>query len=232
MLIDSHAHINFKEYESELKDVIQRSFDNQTWIINVGSNYETSQKAIAIAEDFGKGIWAVIGCHPIHLVKDITEKASFEGQEHSFFTPKEKFDYDKYLNLAQSSDSVVGIGETGLDLFRMADEKYSIDEIKKIQVDVFKQFIKIAKTLDLPLVLHCRGEEDKPYEVYDIILDVLRKEKCNKGVIHCYGGNTSQARKFLDLGFYLCLPSLHRSYLLGLVLMIHVQEYILRQSFS
>ena len=208
MLIDSHAHINFKEYEGELEDVIQRSFDNKTWIINVGSNYETSQKAVEIAEKFGLGIWAVIGCHPIHLVKDITEKASFKGEEHSFFTPKEKFDYQKYLELAKSSDKVVGIGETGFDLFRMADAKYSIKEIKKIQTDVFKQFIKMAKELDLPLVLHCRGEEDDPYGVYDLMLDVLKSESRNlkaeiRGVIHCFGGNLTQAKKFIDLGFYI-----------------------------
>ncbi|MBD3359934.1 MAG: hydrolase TatD [Candidatus Buchananbacteria bacterium] len=212
MLIDSHAHINFHEYAAELNDVVQRSFDNKTWIINVGSNYETSQKTIDIAKKFGKGIWAVIGCHPIHLVKDVTEKASFGGEEHSFFTPKEKFsarggsalggDYDKYLNLAQSSDTVVGIGETGLDFFRMADEEYTMDKIKEIQINVFKQFIQLAKRLDLPLVLHCRGEESDPYGAYDLILDILEKEDYHKGVIHCYGGNKTQARKFLNLGFY------------------------------
>ncbi len=213
MLIDSHAHINFQGYAAELNNVVQRSFDNKTWIINVGSNYETSQKAIDIAQNFGKGIWAVIGCHPIHLIKDVTEKASFGGEEYSFFTPKEKFsarggsasggDYDKYLNLAQSSDRVVGIGETGLDLFRMADENYSIEQIKEIQLAVFKQFIKLAKKLDLPLVLHCRGEEKDPYGAYDLLLDTLEAENYHKGVIHCYGGNKTQARKFLDLGFYI-----------------------------
>jgi TatD DNase family protein len=203
MLIDSHAHINFQGYAAELNDVVQRSFDNKTWIINVGSNYETSQKAIDIAKNFGKGIWAVIGCHPIHLVKDVTEKASFGGEEHSFFTPKEEFNYNKYLNLAQSSDRVVGIGETGLDLFRISDENYSIEKIKEIQLDIFKQFIKLAKQLDLPLVLHCRGEEKDPYGAYDLLLDTLETEDYHKGVIHCYGGTKTQARKFLDLGFYL-----------------------------
>ncbi len=205
MFIDSHAHMNFKEYEGELEDVIQRSFNNGTWIINIGSNYETSKKAIKIAENFDLGIWAVIGCHPVHLVKDITEKAIFGGEEHSFFTPKEKFNYQKYSELAKSSDKVVGIGETGFDFFRMADAKHSMEEIKKIQTDVFKQFIKIARELNLPLVLHCRGEEDKPYEVYDLMLEVLSSELSPKpnGVIHCFGGNLEQAKKFIDLGFYI-----------------------------
>ena len=117
MVIDSHAHINFKEYEAELDDVIQRSLDNKIWIINVGSNYQSSQKAIEIAKKFGLGVWAAVGLHPIHLIKDIEEKTEFEGQETSFFTPKEVFDYNKYYELAKSSNKVIGLGETGLDFF-------------------------------------------------------------------------------------------------------------------
>src|SRR4030042_1726752 len=158
MLIDSHAHINFKEYDAELNDVIQRSLDNKTWMINVGSNYESSQKAIEIAEKFGLGVWAAIGLHPIHLIKDIEEKTEFAGQETSFFTHKEKFsakggsasggDYKKYYELAKSSKKVVGLGETGLDFFRLADDKHPIAKVKEMQMNVFREFIKLAKETD------------------------------------------------------------------------------------
>lgn len=203
MLIDSHAHINFEEYENDLKKVIQRSLDDKTWIINVSSNFETSQKAISIANDYGLGVWAVIGCHPIHLIKDFEEKVVFDKKEHSFITPKEIFDYDKYYNLAKSSDKVIGIGETGLDFFRLADKEFPIKKIKQIQTEIFKQFIKLAKELNLPLVLHCRGEEKDAYGAYDIMLDILTQEQYFKGVIHCYGGNLDQAKRFIDLGFYI-----------------------------
>jgi len=220
MLIDSHAHINFKEYDAELNDVIQRSLDNKTWIINVGSNYESSQKAIEIAEKFGLGVWAAIGLHPIHLIKDIEEKTEFEGQETSFFTPKERFDYQKYLDLAKSSDKVVGLGETGLDFFRLADEKHSVEKIKEMQINVFREFIKLAKETDLPLILHCRGEEADPLAAYDLMLEILSSElramglelKAQgpkpKGVIHCFGGKLEYARKFIDLGFYIGLTGI------------------------
>jgi len=209
MLIDSHAHINFKEYEAELNDVIQRSLDNKTWLINVGSNYESSQKAIEIAKKFGLGVWAAVGLHPIHLIKDIEEKTEFAGQETSFFTPKEKFDYDKYYQLVKSSDRVVGLGETGLDFFRLADEKHPLAKVKEIQINVFREFIKLAKEIDLPLILHCRGEEKDPLVAYDTMLDVLRLEIGDwrlgkgKGVIHCFGGTLDHALKFIDLGFYI-----------------------------
>jgi TatD DNase family protein len=219
MLIDSHAHINFKEYEAELDDVIQRSLDNKIWIINVGSNYQSSQKAIEIAKKFGLGVWAAVGLHPIHLIKDIEEKTEFAGQETSFFTPKEKFsarggsasggDYQKYLELAKSSDKIVGLGETGLDFFRLADEKHPLAKVKETQINVFREFIKLAKETDLPLILHCRGEEKDPLVAYDTMLEVLELEigdwrlEGNRGVIHCFGGTLNHALKFIDLGFYI-----------------------------
>ena len=228
MIIDSHAHINFKEYDAELDDVIQRSLDNQTWLINVGSNYESSQKAIEIAKKYGLGVWAAVGLHPIHLIKDIEEKTEFEGKEISFFTPREKFsarggsasggDYNKYLALAKSSDNVVGLGETGLDFFRLADAKHPIAKIKEMQINVFKEFIKLAKETDLPLILHCRGEEKDPLAAYDLMLEILNSElnqlgsadgstkltmTASPGVIHCFGGTLTHALKFIDLGFYI-----------------------------
>jgi TatD DNase family protein len=208
MLIDSHAHINFQEYASELADVIARSLDDKTWIINVGSNYETSQKAVEIANKYKLGVWAVVGCHPIDLSKDFEEKLAFGGKEGIYSYKKEIFDYDKYYDLAIKNPKVKAIGEVGLDFYRLADSKHSLEKVRKIQTDVFRQFIKLGQELDLPLVLHCRGEENDPYGAYDEMLEILKSEVRSlksevKGVIHCYGGNLEQARKFLDLGFYI-----------------------------
>jgi TatD DNase family protein len=180
MIIDSHAHLNFREYENELEDVIKRSFASDTQIITIGSNYESSLKAVEIANKY-KGIWSVIGCHPDDL-------------------SKENVDMDYYKELVKSSSQVVGIGEVGLDFYRLAKD---IDVVKDLQIKAFKQFIELANELDLPLVLHCRGEEDEPSGAYDLMLDILKDENAQKGVIHCYGGNLEQAKKFIDLGFYI-----------------------------
>ncbi|MFA5188858.1 MAG: TatD family hydrolase [Patescibacteria group bacterium] len=209
MLIDSHAHINFKEYDAELNEVIQRSLDNKTWLINVGSNYESSQKAVEIANKFGLGVWAAVGVHPIHLIKDIEERSEFDGKETVFFTPREKFNYNKYLELAKSSDRVVGLGETGLDFFRLADSKHPLTEVKEMQINIFREFINLAKETDLPLILHCRGEEKDPYGAYNTMLEVLElvlgdwRSDGKRGVVHCFGGTLDQALKFIDLGFYI-----------------------------
>lgn len=189
MLIDSHAHITFKEYEKDLGDVIKRSLDFNTQIINASNNYDTSVQAIELSEKH-ESMWAVIGCHP----DDLSE---------------EKIDFDKYIQLAKSSKKVVGIGEVGLDYYRL--DKGS-DEIKLKQKEVFKQFIELANELNLPLVLHCRGTKSDPYGAYDEMLEILTgladgltklTMTASPGVIHCYGGNLEQAKKFLDLGFYI-----------------------------
>lgn len=208
MLIDSHCHVNFNEYAEDLDKVIRRALKNNTWLINVGSNFETSRKSIEIAKNYEKGVYATVGLHPIHLVKDIAETAVFDKKEYSFKTKQEDFDYEKFENLAASSDKVVGIGEVGLDFFRLEDKKHSIKEIKKIQQEAFVKAIKLSKELKLPLVLHARGEADNPFEVYDMMADILKKsalggENSSNGVLHCYGGTLEQVKKFLDLGLYI-----------------------------
>lgn len=183
MLIDSHAHLTFKDFESDQEDVIKRTLASDTQIINASNNLETSAMAIELAEKH-EGIWALVGCHPDDLEAD--------------------FEITEYKQLAQSSKKVVGIGEVGLDYYRL---EQGSDQIILKQKEVFKQFINLAQELDLPLVLHCRGTKDDPFGAYDEMLDILKSEVRRmkyeaRGVIHCYGGNLEQVKKFLDLGFY------------------------------
>ena len=189
MLIDTHAHITFREYDKDAEDVIRRALFSDTYVINASSNYKTSLAAVKLAKKYDKGIWAMIGCHPDDLVQ-------------------EDFDHDKYFKLAKSSSKVVAIGEVGLDFFRLPEDKKLAEQVKEKQISVFKQFLKLANELDLPLVLHCRGEANDPYGAYDLMLEILDQQQTTnnqqlKGVIHCFGGNLEQAKKFLDLGFYI-----------------------------
>ncbi|HDQ22749.1 MAG TPA: TatD family deoxyribonuclease [Candidatus Uhrbacteria bacterium] len=188
MLIDSHAHITFAEYSDDLEDVIKRSFASNTQIINASNNYETSVQAVELAEKYD-GMWALVGCHPDDLRSDL--------------------DIEKYKRLAQSSNKVIGIGEVGLDYYRLGE---NADQIMRKQKEVFELFIKLALDLNLPLVLHCRGTKDDSYGAYDEMLEILTGSAdgstklamtASPGVIHCYGGNLEQAKKFLDLGFYI-----------------------------
>lgn len=209
MLIDSHCHVNFNAYKEDGEEVIKKTLANDIWLINIGSQDSTSTRSIRIAEQYPQGVYAVVGLHPIHLVQDVTETASFEGETYEFTTRKEEFDKAKYRQLAQSSEKVVGLGETGLDYWYFDEfSETQIDEAKKIQRQVFEEFIDLSAELSLPLVIHCRGTKDNLYGAYDdayeILLSAQKKyDKPLMGVIHCFTGTAEQAKKFLGLGFYI-----------------------------
>ena len=89
MLIDTHAHLNFNAYKEDADGVIRRSLENDVWMINVGSQYETSKKATEIAENYSKGVYAAVGLHPIHLAEGIF-KVKLDTEEQAFRTKNEK----------------------------------------------------------------------------------------------------------------------------------------------
>ena len=168
MLIDTHAHLNFNDFRNDFDKVIKRSLAEDIWMINVGSKYETSKKAVEIAEKYN-GVFAAIGLHPIHA-------------------EDESFDEEKYKELSRS-DKVVAIGEIGLDYFK----DYGL--FKEKQKEVFLKQLDFAKELDLSVIIHCRmAHED--------LLDILKSHQI-PGVIHCFTGNWQQAKKYMDMGFYL-----------------------------
>ena len=87
--------------------------------------------------------------------------------------------------------NIYAIGEIGMDLYW---DKTTL----AIQQDAFKQQIAWAKELDLPIVIHCR-------EAFDETFDVLEEMKDDKlrGIFHCFTGNLVQAKRAIDLNFYL-----------------------------
>ena len=134
MLIDTHAHLNFNAYKEDSFEVLRRSLDNGVWMINVGSQYSTSKRAVEMAEKYENGVYAAIGLHPIHLETEV-------------------FDYEKYKELAKSK-KVVAIGEIGLDY----KPEYASSEEK--QKTVLSQQLKLAEAFSLPVIFHCRMSHD------------------------------------------------------------------------
>lgn len=208
-LIDSHCHVNFNAYKDDGEEVIKQTLEQDVWMINVGSQDTTSQRTIRIAEKYPEGVYAVVGLHPIHLVQDVTETASFDGETYEFTTRKEEFDKEKYRQMAISSKKVVGLGETGLDYYYFNEfSEQQIREAKEIQRRVFEDFIDLSLQLNLPLIIHCRGSKDDRYAAYDDGYEIIKSAskkygRTPSGTIHGFTGTQEQAQKFLDLGFYL-----------------------------
>ncbi|PIR05272.1 hydrolase TatD [Candidatus Kuenenbacteria bacterium CG11_big_fil_rev_8_21_14_0_20_37_9] len=196
-LIDTHAHVNFNAYKSDSDEVIRRALDNGIWMINVGSQFKTSDRAVKIACAYGKGVYAAVGLHPIHLFDFAVE------EEDSFNAKKEKFDDKKYQALIDFSKKVVAVGEIGFDYYHLSG-KIERKEAKKIQRREFIKQLEFARANDLPVILHSRGTKDQPLCADNDLLDVLNGYRGQiRGVKHCFTADTETALKFIDLGFYI-----------------------------
>jgi len=190
LLIDTHAHVNFIDFKSDSKEVIKRALDENIWIINVGAESKTSERAVKMAEEYKEGVYAAIGLHPSHLVEQDVEYK--ENEEIVKYKSKpEEFDYDFYLNLAKNK-KVVGIGECGLDYFRTSDES-----LKEKQKEVFIKHLKLAKEANKPIIIHCRNAHDDLLKILHLAV------KPPSGVMHFFTGTLEQAKKYIGLGFYI-----------------------------
>lgn len=207
MLIDTHAHLNFNAFKEDVDKVIKRALEKNIWIINVGSQYDTSQKAIAIAQQYEKGVFAAVGLHPLHLEKTEVDKSEIENGP-VFETRAEEFDYEKYKALAQSSDKVIAIGETGLDYWHQPK-----DQLKIKQKKTLLQHLDLAQELDLPVIFHCR------VAFKDLII-TIKQRPSTRGVIHCFTGDWEQAQELLKMGFYLGFN--------GIIFNLNLDEVILK----
>ncbi len=162
-MFDSHAHLNFKDFENDYREIIKDCFDKNIKIINVGANLESSKRAIEIANEYKKGVYAAVGIHPLH-----TEDNTLKIKEMA------------------ENQKIIAIGEIGLDKKK--------EKAFETQKKTFKKQLKIAEEFDLPVIIHSR-------KAHKEVLDILEKFSV-KGVIHCFTGNMTSLKRYLDLGFY------------------------------
>jgi TatD DNase family protein len=190
MLIDTHAHINFKDYKTDGDEVVKRALENGVWLINVGAEFETSKRAVEYSKNYPEGVFAAVGLHPIHLTQQ-----KFKEKDLEFESKAEEFDEKIYRELA-SRPKVVAIGEIGMDYYRIKDDDLGIKEKQK---EVFKKQIELAIELELPIMIHCRNAHADVLEILKSYILHLKSQP--KGVIHSFSGNYKQAREYRKMGF-------------------------------
>ncbi|NOU98334.1 YchF/TatD family DNA exonuclease [Paenibacillus sp. LMG 31456] len=172
MLTDTHTHLNAPQFDEDRHDVIQRALESGiSRIINVGFNRETIPSSIALAEQYDF-IYSTVGWHP-QDAKDMTAD-----------------DLD-WIEQLCSHPKVVAIGEIGLDY-------YWDTSPKDVQDRVFREQIRLARKLGMPIVIHNR-------DAHHDILQVLREEKASDvgGVMHCFSGSWETAKLCMDMNFHI-----------------------------
>lgn len=189
--IDSHCHVNFPAYGDEAESVISRALEGGTGMICVGTELGTSRSAVAVAEAH-EGIWAAVGFHPSHLHERYHDADELGEREPNVFDPA------AFRELIRSGKKIVGIGECGLDRHHLPPEADAEAE-RRGQADLFRAHLDLALEFDLPVIVHCR---DLHEEVCAIIKEYHDAGRMVRGVAHCFTGGVADARRYLDLGFY------------------------------
>lgn len=205
---DTHAHVNFKDFRDDADEVIRRSLDNNTWMVLVGSEYKTSGRALVYANKYESGVYAAVGLHPNQLEEIVAHTSDANGSM-QYMTTGEEFNYDTYEKLAKS-EKTVAIGEIGLDYYHL-DLSSDIAAIKKKQKIVLLEQLRLARSLGLPVIIHCR-------QAHDDLLPLLQEfKKENRdtiptdrpwGVIHCFSGDENLAWEYFKLGLMISFTGL------------------------
>jgi TatD DNase family protein len=199
--IDIHSHVNFQAFSADREEVTARALDNNTWIINVGTQKDTSRDAVELADKYREGVYAIVGLHPIHTsasYHDEEELGGGGGSPAGGFTSRgEVFDKNIYREFLKNK-KVLGIGECGLDYFRCTPESITN------QKENFISQIELANEFGKPLMLHIRNNKnDKAQNAYQDALSILKEHAKVRGNVHFFAGSPKDAKDFLDFGFTL-----------------------------
>jgi len=195
MFFDSHTHLNLAAFDKDRKELIKKTLEQGVFMINIGTCYETSKKAIEIAQQY-ENCWATVGLHPSHTIPMKIDRSELTINTKEDISEAETF--NGKFELLLKEQKVIAIGECGLDYsyLKNLSQKDRI-KYKKTQEEEFRKQIQIAKKYNLPLSLHIR-------DLYEKALIILEEEKYEGGaVFHFFAGKIDQAQKILEKGFYL-----------------------------
>ena len=195
--IDIHSHVNFSAFDADREEVLRRALEGDTLVINVGTQIDTSRKAVELANKYDEGIYAIIGLHPIHTGASYHDVKELGEGGKEFTSRGEIFNKAEYRKLL-ADPKALGVGECGLDYYRCDNESIAR------QKEAFIAQIELANEFHKPLMLHIRNNpEDKSKNAYFDALELLKKHAQVKGDVHFFAGGLPEAQAFLDFGFTL-----------------------------
>jgi len=171
MLVDSHCHLNFPELVTNMSDIRQAMADNQVGhALCISVNLREYPQVLAVAEAHDN-FYATVGVHPDH-------------------EDEPPLSVQQLVDLAKNP-KVIGIGETGLDYFRLTGDL-------EWQRDRFRTHIRAAIQADKPLIIHTRSASEDT-------IRIMREEHADRvgGVMHCFTESLEVAMQAIEMGFYI-----------------------------
>lgn len=177
MFVDSHCHLDFPDLAQDMPQILQRMRDNQVSHALVVSVSMPRWPALLELVEQHDELYASVGVHP-----------DYED------TPDPTV--NELISLAQTSDKVIAIGETGLDYYRKP-------EPLDWQRERFRTHIRASRSSGLPLIIHTRAASEDT-------LRIMREEQAIEagGVMHCFTESWDVAQAAMDMGFYISLSGI------------------------
>ena len=175
-LVDSHCHIDGAQFDDDRRAVIDRAREAGVCaMLNIGSGSpaeDSFEKTVELA-DSNEMIYAAVGIHP-HDAREYDD-----GVE------------ARLIALVRGSKKVIAWGEIGLDF-------YYDHSPRDVQTEVFRRQIRLARELQLPIIVHSRDAND---ETVQILREECSGDGFPGGIMHCFGGTAAMAEAVMPLGF-------------------------------
>jgi len=178
LLVDVHAHLDLKEFDSDLDDVIKRAETaGIKAIISNGLNHKSNRKTLELSRKY-KIVKPALGLYPDDAIK-LSEK-----------------EIESELNfIEKNKDKIIAVGEIGLDYKWCKDKKH-----QEKQKQIFIKLIKLSKKINKPIIIHSRKAETD-------VIDLLESLGSKKVVLHCFSGKLKLIKRAAGLGFYFSVPT-------------------------
>lgn len=171
MFIDIHCHLDMLENQEQAISKMQKA---KVICVTQGTNIESNRKSLELGEN--KEVKSALGIYPIEVLKMSSKEIE---QELQF--------------IKSNKDKIVAIGEVGLD-FKEDEKEHERQEV------VFKKFINLSSSLNIPIIIHSRKAELR-------CIEILQEEQAKKVIMHCFSGKLSLAKRIIDNGWYLTIPT-------------------------
>lgn len=171
MFIDSHCHLDFADFQGHHPELLAAMANNQvSHALVISVNLADFPNVLALAEQY-ENLYATVGVHPDY---EEVEEPSVE----------------RLVQLAQHP-KIIGIGETGLDYFRLQGDL-------EWQRERFRTHIRAARAVKKPLIIHTRAASTDT-------LRLMQEERADEacGVLHCFTESQAVADAAIEMGFYI-----------------------------